>query len=662
MADVTVNIQGDSSRLNRSDDNTRATTPPREPDRRTSSEADSERMIEDVRREMQQRGVLMVPGSSSVTQIVDEYAYDQKQAANERITSKYDRQRAALSGRIASSYEDVDEQVEKEREDNLKRLREGGVENDPLHRSVLEAQMEERRESLMRKVGTRHDEDERKIDEAEKDERKQVESELTDAIKELTEYYNRQTGRGGAPADSFIGQLQQQQKALIYERDTASTEEEAREASKRLADVNRDLNRAMGKEEVRQRDPYSLTGLQMGQGAIGALAALQQGDWAGTLMGGAIMSGNPYAIAGAAIVAGAGTMIQSTSDTSESVGDFASLRSGTGGMSGKTGREMAWKALYDGRYGDDRFTSLGMGLEDFSDAAFRRSKARGSTDNWYEETYGQIALEKSFGMSEGSLEIGSKFDRYGQTVTDAVAQMVTTLNSITESGVNYGDFTRVQEKYDIQQSIMSSYLGRTDKPDYDVANQMLAAFSSVGNITQDARMGTDIQQFQGMVQNPMNDRMKALIFSTVQDLFPETDGRVDLIDRALKDPENEGKIIQAVVQRIELMYGGTDTTMGYLAFKKALPHISPDRRDEYIDAFSSGTTAGILTGGSEQISDSKSIMEQNKDIWIRQGAELAATKTSENIKNIELHTKTIVGKMDGFVWSSPVPNSTRDGK
>lgn len=659
MADVTVNIQGDSSRLNR-DDGAGASTPPAQPERR--SDVDSGRMIEDVRREMQERGVLMVPGSSSVTQIVDDYAYDQKQAAYERVTSKYDRQRSALGGRIAESYEGVDEQIERERDAGLQRLREGGVEDDPTHRAALESEMEERRESLMRKVGMRHDEDEKKIDDAERDERKQVETELTNAIKELTEYYNRQTGRGGAPADSFIGQLQQKQKALIYERDTASTEEEAREASKRLADVNRDLSRAMGKDGGRGRDPYSLTGLQMGQGAIGAMGALQQGDWAGALMGAAIMTGNPYVIGGAAIAAGVGTIVKSSSDTSESMGDFASLRSGVGGLTGKQGREGAWRALDDGRYSGDRFTSLGMGLEDFSDAAFRTSKARGTTDNWYEETYGQIALEKNLGMSQGSLEVGSKFDRYGQTVTDAVAQMVTTLNSITESGISYGDFTRVQEKYDIQQSIMGSYLGRTDKPDYDVANQMLAAFSSVGGITQDARMGTDIQQFQGMVQNPMNDRMKALIYTTVQDLFPETGGRADLIDRALKDPANEGKIIQAVVQRLESMYGGTDTEMGYLAYKAVLPNISPDRRDEYIGAFSEGRSARILSDGSQQISDGRSIAEQNKEVWIKQGAELTATKTTKNIEEITLHTKTIAGRLGGFVHGSPVPNTTRDGK
>ena len=130
----------------------------------------------------------------------------------------------------------------------------------------------------------------------------------------------------------------------------------------------------------------------------------------------------------------------------------------------------------------------------------------------------------------------------------------------------------------------------------------------------------------------------------------------------MKDPANEGKIIQAVVQRLESMYGGTDTEMGYLAYKAVLPNISPDRRDEYIGAFSEGRSARILSDGSQQISDDRSIAEQNKEVWIKQGAELTATKTTKNIEEITLHTKTIAGRLGGFVHGSPVPNTTRDGK
>jgi hypothetical protein len=92
--------------------------------------------------------------------------------------------------------------------------------------------------------------------------------------------------------------------------------------------------------------------------------------------------------------------------------------------------------------------------------------------------------------------------------------------------------------------------------------------------------------------------MRALLFSTVQEMMPEmkdsqgnfydeTDaGRMDLIDRAIRNPENEGKIMQAMIQKISEMYGGINTQMGYFAFKNLFPDISPDRLDQYVEQFS----------------------------------------------------------------------------
>jgi hypothetical protein len=188
---------------------------------------------------------------------------------------------------------------------------------------------------------------------------------------------------------------------------------------------------------------------------------------------------------------------------------------------------------------------------------------------------------------------GAQYDRYGITVTTALERMVAILSSIEESGVEATDFTRVQEKYDIQQQIMASFMTRQDKPDYDVANAILAAMSSVQGVTQDARIGSDYQAFQNAIQNPMNERMQALIYGTVADLFPDTAGRADLIDRAIRNPENEAKILEAVMNRLTEQFGGTDTQMGYFVFKNLFPNIAPDRLDEYIDHFNNGGFASF---------------------------------------------------------------------
>ena len=95
MADVTVNIRGNASQLRDELDNVSrnpgsggSTTPPASVGGGGSSVPSNDRMIEDVRREMQTRGVLLVPGSSSMTQIINQYGQATRGAVNDRISEK----------------------------------------------------------------------------------------------------------------------------------------------------------------------------------------------------------------------------------------------------------------------------------------------------------------------------------------------------------------------------------------------------------------------------------------------------------------------------------------------------------------------------------------------------------------------------------------------
>lgn len=666
MADVTVNIQGDSSRFKPDDGNQGGgRLAPQQPQPDNGNQggsrgaADSGRMIDDVRREMQQRGVLMVPGSQTVSQIVNTYAQSQRDETNKRITSKYDERRQSISKRRDKAYDGVDEEIADLSASEMSRLKEQGADKDPLHISQMQQRVETNRNRLMKNVSQRFDDEEEGISKAENEELKQADKELTDAIKELTEYFSRQKGD---ESDSHIGKLREQQKVLINERDTATNEQEAISASKRLAEVNKDLSRAMGKDGERGSDPLSLKGLQMGQGVMGMAGALQTGSWQGAMMSGAVMTGNPYAMAGAALVAGGSAIVSNSADTSESQGRLAAMRSTVPGLTGTNAREGMWGVMQgESTQGGRRYTDLGFDIESFADEAVNRIKSRGSSDNWYENTYQQISLERSLSMDSGALQSGSQYDRYGTNVTEAVSQLISKLNSVGVAGANYGDFSRVQEKYDIQQSVMGSYMGRSDKPDYSVANQMLAGFSGVEGITQDRRMGSDIQQMQNMVQNPMNDRMKALIHSTVQDLFPETAGRADLIDRAIRDPKNEGQLIQAVIERVTKMYGGTDTQMGYFAVKQILGGMAPERADAYVEQFSDPDSRASRILTQDESEDSKAVARQNMDTWVREGSGLSTTKNTVYLKEISDNFSALMGIIGGFK-STPIPSQPKPGK
>lgn len=669
MADVTVNIRGNASQLrNELDDVSRnpsgGGSGASGSSRGGSGLPTNDRMIDDIRREMQQRGVVLVPGSSSMTQIINQYGQSQKGVVNDAISERYDSRRADLQQRMSREYEAIDKQMEERRKSGLASL--GANANDPFYRTILDQQIDQQREAEYRRVGSKFDAEGNNLIEEEKTERSKAEAELTSAIKELTEYFNRQSESG--TSDSYIGRLRAQQKSLILERDSAETEVGAMDAGKRLADVNEQLRRALSGGGQVQGKPYYDSMLQGSQGLMGMFSGLQSGDLSGTIMGGgsaiAGLSGMGLKAAlkflgWVGLAAGAGKMMVGAGESYENMSNLAALRA-TSGLSGGDASRYLGDIIPDASMGGTKISDYGFKADEFGGEAARRIKARGTSEDWFAETLRQVGLERNLSLQQGSLQEGGRYDRYGTNVTDALMRMVSILSNIEGSGISMNDFTRVQEKYDIQQQLMGSYMNRADRPNYDVANQTLAAFSSVQGITQDSRIGTDIQSFQSMIQNPMNERMRALIYSSVSDLFPETGGRMDLIDRELRNPENEGKIMQAVIQRITSQFGGTDTQMGYFAFKSLLPDIAPDRLDEYVNQFTQGGDPRSFLSGD--ITNQGAINEWakfNKDAYAIQSTEFL-TVWSKGKAEVISKMNEIIGKMIGTT-TNPVPNTTKTG-
>ena len=664
MADVTVNINGDASGLKRELDSVRDTgTSGSHPSGSSGSVPSNSRMVEDVRREMQQRGVLLVPGSSSMSQLINQYGQAQKDEANSRVQEKYSGRREALERRASEGYSLVEKEAEAKRAELEKFY--GSRASDPINQAQIERSVEAVKEFGYKRVGLEIDKEEENINKEQSEETAAVEKELTEAIKQLTSHFNREAQQNGDGV-GYIGRLRADQRRLLQVRDTAETKEEAQAASEKLAETNLKIQEAMKTGGTTQGRPYYDSMLQGSQGLMGMFQGLQGGDIGSTIMGGgsaiAGLSGMSMKAAlrflgWVGVAAGAGKFFTGTSDTYESMSELAALRSPSGGLTGERSSEYVGGVIPTQTFQGRDIADFGYGAEEFGGEAARRIKARGMADNWFDETLRSIGLERNLALEQGSLMKGSEYDKYGINVTDALSRMVTILSGIEGSGVSNEDFTRVQEKYDIQQQIMGSWMGRSDRPNYDSANNMLAAFSSVSGITQDSRLGDDIQQFQSMIQNPMNERMKTLIYSSVADLFPSTGGRMDLIDRELRDPENEGKIIQAVVKRVESMFGGTDTQMGYFAFKNLLPGIAPDRLDEFIREISDGGAGRLMKDGIVNIDAIRNFADGNVDGLAAGSTEFqtAWTKGSQGIINAINYWG---GKMIGLTPSS---NLTKSG-
>ena len=662
MGNVTVEVIGNSSGG--------SAAPQPQPSVGSSSSSssmipDNSRMIEDIRREMRSRGVLMVPGTNNMSQLINQYGQNLRSDVNDRITDQFDSRRQDIQNKYRAKYQEIEDNLEKQKQ---QRLAGSGTPNDPFLIAAIDQQQERVRNQLFKKYGQMQDQEEAALDQEEAEARKTADEELTKAIKELTDYFKREE-KSGVDENSYIGKLRAQQRELIQQRESARTEDEAAGYSRQLAEVNEKLRRVLSGESGengsgrRFQDPV----MQTTRGIQQLLGGLQGGDIGSVIMGagatGVALSGASMATAMKALgwiglVAGAAKGLSDTRKDYESMSSLAALRSPSLGYSGGESMHYLNANIADMRYGGLSFTDYGMTREEFASEAARRVKQRGIGDNFFEEIMRQIGLERNLALDSGALGAAGQYDRYGISSTNAIARLVTMLNGIKGSGVDYTDFTRVQEKFNVQQQIMSGYMSRSDKPDYNVANQSIAAFSAVRGITQDARLGSDYAQFQNAIQNPANDRMRALIYGAVADIMPETAGRMDLIDRAIRNPENEGKIMQAVIQRVTAQFGGTDTQMGYFVLKNLFPNIAPDRLDSYIkDLSDPNSLAGrILAGGMS--SDFKTVGDKNAETLTKQSGQFVTGYTTL-LKDISESLKTIVGKITGTTWqpSGPAPRA-----
>lgn len=239
---------------------------------------DQSRMIEDVRREMQSRGVVMVPGSQTVQQLITQYGQNVQQQQDKEITTRYNERRDVTHDVYAKRHAEISDQIETERQNRIGQL--GHLANDPLWRTQVEREFSERGGRMHDKVDKEYSADLQQIDEEEKAERAETNKELINAIKELTEYFKHETktGDGG----SYINRLREQQRELIYNRDNASTEGEAMEYNKQLVEINEKLRRVMT-NGVLQQDQRGTgdTILNTSRGVDQALTAMKSGDLGG---------------------------------------------------------------------------------------------------------------------------------------------------------------------------------------------------------------------------------------------------------------------------------------------------------------------------------------------------------------------------------------------
>lgn len=649
MGDVTVRIQGVGSGGaggSSTPSSNNPPTPPTPPSGTAGSggaagsasiSSTDNRMVEDLRRAILSYGAVYVPTNNAFKPILQTVEQQQRKAVDEDVSKKYEDRRWQVYGKR-------DEVIERE-------LKKGSS------------------DEVIAKAVKTYDDELDVIDREESEEKKEKQDQLTDALKELTDAINKS---GSLNPDSYLGQLRKQRQEAIFERDNAEDEESAREAAKRVQEIDQQIKdvtdgRAAPEEkkiDFGDRVLATMMGFdQLNKGIINkniGSAIMGVGSTVTGMLGTSDET-TAKTLAWLTPISGIASLLQEADQRGDQMAGLAALIRNSPEFNGdiSEARRNMYSRLWG--YGEDytgtSIYDMGLSVPDFAASAEKRISQRGMAQDGIIEAYFQEALERVFSLNRGSLGDAGKYDRYGMYATDAIADLVSRLERISGSGVTQGNYARVQEYLGLQQELMGNYMRFSDKPSALNVNRDLAAFASLDNYTVDSRTSGDIKAVQNQLINPQNDRMKAILYSVVEETMPEyngesTRGRVDLIDQILNDQNYQGVIEKAYMEKLTSMYGGFDTPMGYMMIKNQLQAIeSPERRKAIWEGFTSGQAGNIISGYETYSGDFGKMhsakMDYSKDIKDYVGdINAAMTQLSDGVFNAVGFLNKIANKIE----------------
>lgn len=714
MADVVVNISGDASNLKNTlnnvanqtntpnsggsgnfgtgtpviPNNSQQSLPPRQgvvtpqaPTSNTGVMSDGsipsmptyDRMAQDIRREILNRGVVMVPGTANFQQLLNTLQTQQKNNAFDAIEAKY-RQRG-------DELRLKQQQEEKAVRDDINKRKTAALNNvtDDANKTLIEGNFDRALKQNLARIDRRYSPLYDKLDEQELAEKANVEKDLTKVMQDLVNELKK------GNEDSYLGKLRQSHREAIYKRDNATTEEEAIAASKEAGEIQKRIIRAMGGgQNVLGRISAgwgSAAGvLRIGTDAVTAyrrninneideINAAANGDYFGAAMqdynrrkmnaaswgsavggtlgmvGGGLLAaytslgmGTGAGIAaGATLGAGAGTYLGSSLFETFYGGEQNQLKMGqlwaqqekrlnaftTLAMMTRGNRNIdneRQRLLGYGDWGGLRSyeTAGGLNIYDLgytsdqaSQAFSQRIQQRGffsDVDSAIFNAMNADALEKVYNMSSGSLNQLSRYDRYrGNNANQDFTNLVASLNKMGTLGMSGGQTLRANEFMSYQTQLMEMQKGWMNPNSEFAIKQLLAAQSAFGN-NLDERIISEIGQMNNAITNPQEGYSKTLLYDVIQNEFKDTRGNLLAIRQKQfsNDPEVRERIQKAMFRRLTDMFGGVDTTSGYMALSQYTGIQDPDRLKAWINRMQRGLpeiTEGDVSKATAPIKD-----------------------------------------------------------
>lgn len=646
-----------------------------------------DRMAQDIRREILNRGVVMVPGTANFQQLLNTLQTQQRNNAYDAIEDKYRQRGEELRAK--------QEQEEKVIKDDIDRRKAAALSNatDPVQRTTIEGNFDRVLNQNLSKINKKYLPLYDQLDEQELAEKANVEKDLAKVMQDLVNELKR------GNEDSYLGKLRQSHREAIYKRDNANTEEEAIAASREAGEIQKRIIKAMGGgPNLLNRISAgwgSATGvLKVGFDAVSAyrrninnqideINAAANGDY----FGAALQDYNRRKMNAAAWGSGIGGVLGGTVGGIAAV--FGSLGIGTGagiaggaaigtGAGGWLGSSL-FETLYGGEQNQlkmgqlwagqekrlNSFTNLAMmtrgneninterqrwlGYSDLASAALgvggldgnlrglrgyetqgglniydlgytsdqaaqhfsQRIQQRGFFRNVDDAIFNAMnadALEKVYNMTNGSLNQLSRYDRYrGNNANQDFTNLVASLNRMGTLGMSGGQTLRANEFMSYQMQLMEMQKGWMNPNSEFAIRQLLAAQSAFGNNLDD-RAISEIGQMNNAITHPQEGYSKTLLYDVIQNEFKDTRGNLLAIRQKQfsDDPAVRERIQRAMFRRLTDMFGGVNTTSGYMALSQYTGIEDPDRLKAWVNRMQKGlpeVTEGSIATATAPIKD-----------------------------------------------------------
>lgn len=662
-----------------------------------------DRMAQDIRREILSRGVALVPGSSNFNQLMSAIQGQQRQQAYNRIDEKFTNDVTDTQRYYQLQQEQQLKSLEEERkkelashplqgaQDNINRRYDARAKDVMDNITISQAQAFDKLQKdsdaekaqvdkdlskiaaelvqeLKKQGGNsgsylgilrgKYAEAQRRRDNAE------TEEEVQDASREMADIQKRM-----ARATNARNPLQKFQSGwgaftAVAGLGTKAYDAYLQNTGKEIGEVNQAANGdafgAMQSDLERRRGNW-IAGFGVGGGIIGgALGAL--GSWGVGTAGGAALGGAAGTwIGNTAFNAFYGDEVNQTKLGSmwadqekrlNAYNQLALIARGNGNVANvRDALFNQFNANDTEGYAWGGLTphDLGYTNSDFSIQAAQRARSRGyytgGANGAVLTALEEDALEKAYNMNQGSLSQLGSYDRYRRSnhATQDVANLVASLDRRGVWGMSGGQHLRTNEFVNYQTQLMEMQKRYMMHPSSEYAQRQLLAAQNVYGDALDSRGIQAMGQIDNAITSPQEGYSKAILYDVIQNSIAGTRGNLLAIRKAQysDDPEVRMKIQRAMFDRLTQIYGGVDTTSGYLAMSQYTGIQNPTELRKWVNQMRSGLP-GITKGDKSAAADGLKGYTQEVSKQMLQYQDQTVAAISENLSNLKDVSQTML--------------------